>query len=117
MAANVDTTRVIDELEALLVAGNEPHRCEEAMTILLRWQWDGDLSDLSRQRAGRLVRQFQYQWASGGYVGAKPTAAYAGRGGYVRSTKEIASSRVDSSPSSWRSSTALRISAKSGPLG
>jgi hypothetical protein len=62
MAANLDTTRVIDELEALLVAGNEPTRCEEAIAILWRWQWDGDLNDLSRRRAERLVRQYQHHW-------------------------------------------------------
>ena len=51
MAANVDTTRVIDELEALLNAGDEPSRCEQAITILWRWQWDGDLDEPSRRRA------------------------------------------------------------------
>lgn len=60
MAANVDATQVIDELEALLVAGAEPTRCEEAMAILWRWQWDGDLDEPSRRRAGRLVRRYQH---------------------------------------------------------
>ncbi|MBX3024866.1 hypothetical protein KF840_08140 [bacterium] len=59
MAANVDATRVIDELEALLIAGSEPNRCEEAMAILWRWQWDGDLDEPSRRRASRLVRRYQ----------------------------------------------------------
>ena len=117
MAANVDTTRVIDELEALLVSGNEPTRCAEAMAILWRWQWDGDLNDMSRRRAGRLVRQYQSHWMSGGYAGEKTTADYVDFSGYACSRNEIASSRVESSPSSWRSSTAPRISAKSGPLG
>ena len=60
MAANVNTTHVIDELEALLDAGDEPNRCEEAMAILWRWQWDDDLDELSRRRAGRLVRRDQH---------------------------------------------------------
>ena len=60
MAANLDTTRVIDELEAVLVAGDQPTRCEEAMAILWRWQWDGDLNELSRRRAIRLVRRYQH---------------------------------------------------------
>lgn len=62
MAANVDATRVIDELEALLVSGTEATRCEEAMAILWRWQWDGDLDESSRRRAGRLVRRYQHHF-------------------------------------------------------
>jgi hypothetical protein len=62
MAANVDTSRVIDELEAALVSGNEPRRCEEAMAILWRWQWDGDLDEPSRRRAERLVRRYQHHF-------------------------------------------------------
>jgi hypothetical protein len=58
MAANVDTTQVIDELEAVLCAGREPRRCVEAMEILRRWQWDRDLDERSRRRSGRLVRLF-----------------------------------------------------------
>lgn len=58
MAANVDTNRVIDELEAVLSAGVEPHRCVEAMDILHRWQWDRDLDARSRQRSSKLVRIF-----------------------------------------------------------
>lgn len=58
MAANVDTNRVIDELEALLSTGAEPRRCLEAMDILRRWQWDRDLDERSRQRSSRLVRIF-----------------------------------------------------------
>jgi hypothetical protein len=58
MAANVDTNRVIDELEAVLSAGAEPHRCIEAMDILCRWQWDRDLDERSRRRSSKLVRIF-----------------------------------------------------------
>ena len=59
MAANLDTMHVIDELEALLSAGGERVRCAEAMAILSRWQWDSDLDEPSRQRAGALVRQYR----------------------------------------------------------
>jgi hypothetical protein len=59
MAADVDATRVIDEFEAVLTAGSEPTRCYEAMAILWRWQWDGDLDERSRRRAETLVRRYQ----------------------------------------------------------
>jgi hypothetical protein len=58
MGANVDTGRVIDEFEQVLHTGQDRSRCHEAMVILRRWQWDEDLSDSSRDRAGMLVRQF-----------------------------------------------------------
>ena len=60
MAANVDTSRVLDELETVLHLGSEPNRCFEAMEILRRWRWDRDLDDASRSRAGVLVREFSY---------------------------------------------------------
>jgi len=58
MAANVDASRALDELELVLHEGSEPNRCVEAMEILRRWQWDRDLDDASRNRAGVLVREF-----------------------------------------------------------
>jgi hypothetical protein len=58
MAANVDASRALDELESVLHEGNEPYRCMEAMEILRRWRWDRDLDDASRDRAGGLVREF-----------------------------------------------------------
>jgi hypothetical protein len=63
MAANVDTSRVIDELEAVLLAGSEPGRCQEALEILRRWQWDRDLNDVSRRRASVLVREFARRYS------------------------------------------------------
>jgi hypothetical protein len=63
MAANVDAGRWLDELEAVLDAGREPHRCLEAMAILRRWQWDRDLDDASRRRASGLVREFSRRYA------------------------------------------------------
>jgi hypothetical protein len=65
MGANVDTGRIIDEFEQVLHSGQDMPRCHEAMVILRRWQWDEDLSDSSRDRAGILVRQFGRQYAFG----------------------------------------------------
>ena len=65
MAANVDTSRVLDELELVLYQGDEPYRCMEAMEILRRWQWDRDLDDASRSRAGVLVREFGRRYLYG----------------------------------------------------
>lgn len=58
MAANVNTSRALDEIEAVLCAGREDHRCNEAIAILERWQWDSDLDASSRDRARDLMRQF-----------------------------------------------------------
>ena len=60
MGANVDASRALDEFEAVLCRGSEPHRCIEAMEILRRWQWDRDLDAASRSRASMLVREFRY---------------------------------------------------------
>ena len=67
MAANVDASRALDELEAVLAAGRELDRCLEAMDILRRWQWDRDLNPSSRDRAGGLARAFgpRYGYDSG----------------------------------------------------
>ena len=64
MAANVDTGPVLDKLEAVLLAGTEAARCQEAMDILRRWQWDRDLDDVSRRRALLLVRVFAWRYAA-----------------------------------------------------
>ena len=61
MAANVDTTRVIDQLEAVLLAGLDHTRCQEALDILRRWQWDRELDDASRRRAGELAREYGWR--------------------------------------------------------
>jgi hypothetical protein len=65
MAANVDASRALDELELVLHEGNELNRCMEAMAILRRWQWDRDLDDASRSRAGVLVREFGRRYLYG----------------------------------------------------
>lgn len=56
--ANVDATRAIDELEAVLAGGAEAGRCGEVLEILRRWQWDRDLDEHSRRRAHEVVRRF-----------------------------------------------------------
>ncbi len=58
MAANLNTSAVLDQLEALLDAGREPIRCREALAILRRWQWDRDLDPACRARAAVLLRAF-----------------------------------------------------------
>jgi hypothetical protein len=63
MSANVDATRALDELEAVLDGGAEPNRCLEAIAILRRWQWDRELDDASRNRASLLVRIFGRRYA------------------------------------------------------
>ena len=65
MAANVDASRALDELESVLHRGSELNRCIEAMEILRRWQWDRDLDDASRSRAGGLVREFSRRYFYG----------------------------------------------------
>ena len=60
MAADVDASRALDELETVLHQGSEPTRCFEAMEILRRWRWDRDLDDKSRTRANGLVREYSY---------------------------------------------------------
>lgn len=65
MGANVDASRALNELEAVLYQGREPSRCQEAMEILRRWQWDRDLDDASRGRAAMLVREFGRRYVFG----------------------------------------------------
>ncbi len=63
MTAHVDATGAIDELEAVLAAGEELARCGEAIEILRRWQWDRDLDERSRRRAHALVRRYCREYA------------------------------------------------------
>lgn len=58
MSANLNTGRMLDELEAVLDAGRDARRCREALAILQRWQWDRDLDAASRARAATLLRAF-----------------------------------------------------------
>ena len=60
MAANVDASRALDQLEAVLHAGRELNRCLDAIDILRRWRWDRDLDAASRKRAAGLVREFAW---------------------------------------------------------
>ena len=58
MSANLNTGRMLDEIEAVLEAGRDARRCREALAILQRWQWDRDLDTPSRTRAASLLRLF-----------------------------------------------------------
>lgn len=58
MSANLNTGRMLDEIEAVLEAGRDTRRCREALAILQRWQWDRDLDAPSRTRAASLLRLF-----------------------------------------------------------
>lgn len=61
MAANVDASRALDDLEAVLGAGSDDDgRRSETLEILRRWQWDRDLDDASRSRASGMLRLFGY---------------------------------------------------------
>ena len=65
MAANVDASRALDQLEAVLYAGRELNRCLDAMDIVRRWQWDRDLDTASRHRAAGLAREFGRRYGYG----------------------------------------------------
>ena len=65
MAANVNASQALDELEQVLSNGGEPRRCREAMAVLRRWQWDRELDEPSRSRAVVLVRQFGRRYRIG----------------------------------------------------
>ena len=65
MAADVDASRALDELESVLRTGEEPRRCHEAIAVLRRWQWDRDLDEPSRSRAVVLVQQFGRRYRVG----------------------------------------------------
>ena len=57
-APKIDVSQWVAELERVLRSGENPARCEEALVILQRWQFDEMLDDASREKAGILVRQF-----------------------------------------------------------
>jgi hypothetical protein len=54
----IDVQKDILKFENLLRMANDTGQCREALAILTRWQWDGDLSPESRDDARRLVREF-----------------------------------------------------------
>lgn len=80
MAANVDTSRVLDDLEAVLGAGLDEGRCSEALEILRRWQWDRDLNESSRRRATDLLKLFSSRVGAFGAPGLVADPAISRRG-------------------------------------
>jgi hypothetical protein len=54
----IDVSQWVQELEQVLRAAEDPARCEEALAILQRWQFDDMLDDASRQKAKELCWQF-----------------------------------------------------------
>ena len=54
----IDVGRHLQEIEQSLRSGNGH---EEALAILQRWQFDDMLDDASRQKARRLVKEFEVE--------------------------------------------------------
>jgi hypothetical protein len=54
----IDVSQWITELEQVLRSAKSPPRCEEALNILQRWQFDEMLDDASREKARTLIREF-----------------------------------------------------------
>jgi hypothetical protein len=54
----IDVSQWVAELEQVLRSAESPIRCEEALAILQRWQFDEMLDDASREKAKTLFRQF-----------------------------------------------------------
>jgi hypothetical protein len=59
----IDVSRYVRELEIVLLSQQDLVRCENAIAILRRWQFDQMLDDASRAKAAKLVREFDStQW-------------------------------------------------------
>jgi hypothetical protein len=56
----IDVSQWVEELEQVLRAAENPARCEEALAILQRWQFDDMLDDASRQKAKELYWKFAH---------------------------------------------------------
>jgi uncharacterized protein (DUF924 family) len=54
----IDVSQWVVELEQVLRSAKNPARCEEALAILQRWQFDEMLDHTSREKARALVREF-----------------------------------------------------------
>jgi hypothetical protein len=54
----IDVSQWVAELEQVLRLARDPVRCEEALAILQRWQFDEMIDDGSREKAKTLCRQF-----------------------------------------------------------
>jgi len=58
MSADIDLTVNLDTFERLLKHGDEPEQRQKVLETLLRWQYDQDLNDISRQRSCVLLHRF-----------------------------------------------------------
>jgi hypothetical protein len=54
----IDVSQWVAELEQVLRSAQDPFRCEEALAILQRWQFDEMLDEVSREKAKVLCREF-----------------------------------------------------------
>ena len=54
----IDVERQVREMERILRTENNLARCEAAITVLRRWQFDEMLDDCSREKARMLVLEF-----------------------------------------------------------
>jgi hypothetical protein len=56
--SKIDVSQWVGELEQVLRSAENPIRCQKALAILQRWQFDEMLDDASREKAKTLYRQF-----------------------------------------------------------
>ena len=54
----IDVTRHVDAMERVLRTDGDRTRCQEALGLLRRWQFDKMLDDASREKAKAVVREF-----------------------------------------------------------
>ena len=57
--SKIDVSRYVQELEQVLLSWQDPVKCENALAILERWQFDEMLDDASRAKAKTLVQEFE----------------------------------------------------------
>ena len=57
--AKIDVSRYVLEMEQVLHAEQDPVRCDKAIAILRRWQFDEMLDDASRAKARMLVQEYE----------------------------------------------------------
>jgi hypothetical protein len=55
----IDVSRYVLEMEQVLQTEHDPVRCQNAIAVLLRWQFDEMLDDASRAKARMLVQEFE----------------------------------------------------------
>ena len=57
--SKIDVSRYVQEMEQVLHSGKDPIKCENALAVLERWQFDEMLDDASRTKAKLLVQEFE----------------------------------------------------------